>query len=311
MAKKAPGRSERKGMSLVQAVDMFSDEAQAEAWFVNQRWPKGVRCPDCDSDDVSARPTRKPQPFRCNACRSDFSVKTGSIMHGSKLSLKTWGVAMYLLTTNLKGVSSMKLHRDLGITQKAAWHLAHRIRKAWETESAPFFGPVEADETYIGGKEGNKHPYKKQIGARGSVDKTAVVGIRDRNTGRVSTAVVPDTTRETLHGFVHQRTQPYTTVFTDDARAYIGMHRTHESVNHSIGEYVRGMASTNGVESHWAMLKRGYQGVYHHMSEKHLGRYVSEFAGRHNDRPRDTIAQMGRMVRGAEGKRLRYEDLTA
>ena len=144
MAKNAPGKHYREGLSMVGAVRMFSDEPKAEAWFINERWPNGVRCPDCDCDRVQARPTRKPQPFRCKACRSDFSVKTGSIMHGSKLPLTTWGVAMYLLTTNLKGVSSVKLHRDLGITQKAAWHLAHRIRKAWGSDNEPFIGPIES-----------------------------------------------------------------------------------------------------------------------------------------------------------------------
>ena len=141
MARRAPGKHYRKGLSVIDAVEMFTDPDAAEAWFVEQRWPDGVRCPACDGADIQTRRTRKPQPFRCNGCRKDFSVKTGTIMHGSKLPLKTWGMVMYLLTTNLKGVSSLKLHRDLKITQKSAWHLAHRIRKTWGDRHQPIHRP--------------------------------------------------------------------------------------------------------------------------------------------------------------------------
>ena len=248
-------------------------------------------------------------PFRCRDCRKHFSVKTGSVLQNSNISLRKWAIGFYLYMTNLKGVSSMKLHRDLGITQKAAWHMAHRIRETLAAPGPKFSGPVEVDETFVGGLEGNKHARKKLRAGRGTVGKAVVAGVRDRDTGRVAAEVVPGTDRETLQGFVHDRTQTGATIYTDEHAAYRGL-PNHQSVRHGVSQYVDGMAHTNGMESFWAALKRGYHGTYHHMSEKHLSRYVAEFEGRHNRRPLDTADQMSRMAKGADGKRLRYQDLT-
>ena len=308
--KNAPGKSYRKGISLIKALQEFGDDTKAEAWLVAQRWPEGIRCPFCDSDGISPRKTsRKTPQYRCRTCRKDFTVKTGTIMEDSKLPLSKWAMAFYLCTTNLKGVSSMKLHRDLEITQKTAWFLEHRIRETWDDKTEKMTGPVEADESYFGGKETNKHKSKKLKSGRGTVGKAPVLGLKDRATNQVKAHAVRTTDRLTVQSFVLDNTDTQATVYSDDAVQYRGIPRRHESVAHSAGEYVRAQASTNGIESFWAMLKRGQDGVYHHFSVKHLDRYVTEFSGRHNARPLDTEEQLAKMAAGTVGKRLSYAQL--
>ena len=205
-----------------------------------------------------------------------FTLRTGSVMEGSKIKYRAWAVGIYLFSVNIKGVSSMKLHRDLGIGQKEAWFMLHRLRLAFEEEPGQFAEPVEADETHMGGKRKNKSKEKrKELFGRGAVDMTPVAGVKDRETGKVRAKIVEGTDTKTLQGFVRETAAPGATLYTDEATVYRGMPEyTHEAVNHSVGEYVRGMASTNGMESFWAMIKRGHQGIYHKMSPKHLERYV-------------------------------------
>ena len=203
----------------------------------------------------------------------------------------------------------MKLHRELGIGQKAAWFMLHRLRKAFEVEAGPFSGTVEVDETFIGGKEKNKHNSKRSH-TRGPSGKAVVVGMKNRETNKVIAKPVPERTKEELQGFISANVFQKAMVYTDDHRSYIGPPFEHESVNHRPrGVYVREQAHTSGIESFWALLKRGYYGTYHRISQKHLERYVTEFAGRHNVRELDTIDQMAFLAKGMVGKRLKYKEL--
>ena len=310
MAKSGPGKSHREGISLIELMDMFPDEATATAWFESLVWPNGRHCPHCGGVETSE--TTGNMPYWCSGCRRRFSVRVGTAMERSKVPLRKWVFAIYLEMTSLKGISSMKLHRELKVTQKTAWFMLHRIREAWAAEREELFsGPVEADETFIGGLEGNKHSHKKQRLGRGGVGKSVVAGAKDRATNEIRAEVVEGRDAETLQGFVADHAAPGATVYTDEAAGYKGMPFKHVSVRHGTGEYVKDMAHTNGMESFWATLKRAHKGTFHKISPKHLQRYVDQFASKHNWRESSTIDQMGSVVAGMVGKRLMYRNLVA
>ena len=315
---KAPGKAFREGLTILEMFRLFPDDAAAEQWFEAQRWGETGRCcPDCGSCHTVEVKNRRPMPYRCKDCRHHFSVKKGTVMQGSRIGYQKWLFAIYMMVTGLKGTSSMKIHRELGITQKTAWYLMQRIREGFlgDGPCQPLDGPVEADETFVGGKRKNMPLSKrKKLEGRGTAGKKAVVGVKDRKTKKVRAKVVENTDALTLQGFVRRNVRQGSTVYTDEARAYTGLQRDyeHDSVAHGVGEYVKDIdVHTNGIESLWSMFKRGYVGTYHRMSFKHLHRYVNEFAGRHNIRDLDTLEQMAMVTVGMDQKRLRYQDLIA
>ncbi len=306
----------KKETSLLEAMQMFSDEEKAEAWFAEQRWPDGPRCPRCAKQDIARRINRNPMPFYCRKCRRYFSVTSGTLFAKTRIPLRKWALAMYLMSVAPKGVSSVQMGKFLDISQPSAWFMMHRIRQMWNqaqirtgTSRKNVPEIVECDETYIGGKIKNRPLHKRRYIGRGPVDKHPVIGMVYRRNGFVAAHPIHSTNRATLQRFILSRTDPQTRVYTDEHPGYRKMPRYHRTVKHSAKQYVNGAVHTNGIESFWAMLKRGY-GTYHWWSSKHMHRYVDEFVGRNNLRLLDPISQMSVMVMLSVGKRLTYDDLT-
>ena len=217
---KAPGKSHREGISLVEIMRRFPDDATAEAWFIERRWPAGVHCPHCGSTNVQSGAKHKSMPYRCREkeCGKRFSAKTGTVMEGSKLGFQVWMIATYQMTTSLKSVSSMKLHRDLNINQRSAWFLAHRLRVALADKGGVFSGPVEVDETYMGGKMKNMHgKQRREARQKSDYGKTIVAGARDRATGAVRAQAIEAADKETLSAFIGTHAASDATIYTDEA----------------------------------------------------------------------------------------------
>ncbi|MDP2648389.1 MAG: IS1595 family transposase [bacterium] len=304
-------KKEPQYISLFQFFKLFPDEAAATRFYENARWSDGVRCPRCDKKD-GVRKMVKPQPYHCSHCRKYFSVRVGSVMEASRIPLQKWLMATYLLTTARKGISSCQLAREMHITQPSAYFLLSRIREAWNTRDFMLSGSIEVDEAYFGGKEKNKHWAKRMNLGRGPVGKAGVIALRERGRNRIKAFPISGTTMDTLHRSIKNNVVSGSTVYTDDHRGYIGVSGyNHRAVKHSVGEYVRGMASTNGVESFWALLKRGYVGTYHNISKKHLHRYVDEFCTRHNMVKLTVLESLAQTARMMVDKRLTYNQLKA
>ena len=303
-------------ISTFELFQMFPDAESARVYFEAKRWPDGATCPACgEGKRIYAHAAKKIGFYRCNACITDFTVRTGTIFERSKVPLHKWIYAMYLLVTSRKGISSLQLSKQIGVTQKTAWFMLQRLREACGSDPTKLGGVVEVDETYVGGKEANKHDHKKLKAGRGAVGKTAVIGMREKG-GRTHARVIPDASAKSIHRAVHSTIEAGSTLHTDEHGGYIGLEGlffSHERINHSTGEFVRGDVTTNNIESVWAVMKRGLNGVYHHASPKHLHRYVDEFTFRLNegDVKRHTMLRVESLFSAAVGKRLTYKELIA
>jgi transposase-like protein len=302
-------------ISTFKLFELFPDEETARTYLEDRLWPNGTICPECKSGE---RITKRTGGFyRCNACKLDFTVRTATIFERSHIPLHKWVYAMYLLVTARKGISSMQLAKEIGVTQKSAWFMLSRLREACGSPDNidKLRGIVEIDECFVGGKEANKHEHKKLKAGRGSVGKTPVLGMRERG-GRTVAVTLDAQTLHAIQSEIHGHVEVGSILYTDENPAYAdlnGLFFRAASVNHGAGEYARGPVSTNSIESVWAVLKRGLHGVYHHASPKHLGRYVDEFTFRLNagNVARHTFERLDSFIDAVAGKRITYKELTA
>lgn len=305
-----------RSISTFELFALFPDQEAARVYLEGRLWPNGVTCPTCKTRESVAALTGKGKVgfYRCYPCQLDFTVRTGTVMERSKVPLHKWLYSMYLLVTARKGISSLQLSKEIGITQKSAWFVLHRLREACGGNLETLRGTIEIDESFFGGKEGNKHERDKLKAGRGSVGKTTVLGMRERG-GRTLAMPIEGPTSEAIKGAIYTHCEPGSQLYSDDHAAYSDLDNLffkHESVSHSAGEYVRGNASVNGIESVWAVMKRGIHGVYHSASKKHLHRYVDEFTFRLNEGnvKIHSLKRLDSFIDGTKGKRLTFKELT-
>lgn len=305
----------KKFENLIQLTSHFSDEKVCREHLENLRWNGKPVCPYCGHEKVYRIEDGKRYKCASKECYKKFSVTVGTIFENTKISLKIWFVAIYLACNHKKGISSLQLHRDLGITQKTAWFVLQRIREMLKDKAPQMLeNEVEVDESYFGGKEKNKHRAKRTKGTQGrsSKTKTPVLGILERN-GNIIAKPVPNTKGETIQPIMLKSVKFGSVLFTDEWHGYRGLSRLyeHKTVNHGKGEYVNGLAHTNTVEGFWSLFKRGIIGIYHSVSHKHLERYCDEFAYRYNTKDLSQQDRFNQAICQSKDNRLKYKDLIA
>ena len=297
--------------TLIEAVKYFADPDTALGCMIAIRWPDGViTCPRCNSDRHSFVKTRR--TWICLECKKHFSVRLGTIMEDSPISLDKWLTAIWLIVNAKNGISSMEIHRALGITQKSAWFLLHRIRKAMQngTFQKPH-GEIEVDETFIGGAARNMHKGKRKASGTGHQGKVAVQGLLDRHTREVRVMVVEGTRRHHLVPNIYRHVEEGSQVYTDAHNSYTGLDSTyvHNVINHA-ESYVEGNVYTNGIENFWSLLKRSIKGTYVSVEPFHLFRYLDEQAFRFNNCKANDSDRFIKAAKQITGKRVTYKELT-
>jgi len=307
--------------TLMEAVRYFADADRTLAMMVELRWPEGVHCPTCGRTDVRFIATRRIWECKERHAKKQFSAKVGTIFEDSPLPLDKWFVAIWSIANCKNGISSYELGRAIGVTQKSAWHMLHRIRLAMQTGSfQKMTGEAEADETYVGGAAQNMHKVVREArihgpGAPGD-HKVIVAGILERTSedraSRVRTAQIIDANSKTLHRFVRETVEPGSKLMTDGWRPYRGLAKeyVHEIVNHAAEEYVRGNVHTNGIENFWSLLKRTIKGTYVSIEPFHVSRYLNEQVFRFNERMDNDAGRFHKALGGVVGRRLTYKELT-